>query len=140
MTDVIKHWSLQIYVHPQRNEELGLPVGTPTDSAAQPEGNGIKTPWRTPPPTFSEVKTPATSIPASGWQDVCGPSSEGNPFPPLLSPHFLALVLHYADTVTSLSQIFPSFSSLREESFTDVLYLLKIYVMTHRSRGDGRFD
>ena len=106
MTDVIKHWSLQIYVHPQRNEELGLPVGTPTDSAAQPEGNGIKTPWRTPPPTFSEVKTPATSIPASGWQDVCGPSSEGNPFPP---PSFRPTFSPSSSTMLILLHLCPKF-------------------------------
>lgn len=31
-------------------------------------GAGPKTPWRTPPPAFAEVQTPATAVAASGWQ------------------------------------------------------------------------
>lgn len=30
-----------------------------------------KTPWETPPPVFEVPATPATAVPAAGWQEVC---------------------------------------------------------------------
>ncbi len=44
-----------------------LAEGTPVQHGA-PAPAPPKTPWRTPPPTFAEVATPATAAPASGWQ------------------------------------------------------------------------
>ena len=35
-----------------------------------------KTPWKTPPPVFSEPETPLTAVPASGWQQHCDEEGE----------------------------------------------------------------
>ena len=43
-------------------------MGPGTPAAAGAAAQAPKTPWRTPQPTFAELATPATAVPASGWQ------------------------------------------------------------------------
>ncbi len=58
-----------------RAQAAKMEEGTP----AQP-GPPPRTPWRTPQPTFAELATPLTAVPASGWAqqyDAAAPAGEG---------------------------------------------------------------
>lgn len=59
------HASLQRHLNLSEGEGL-----TPKGRIQELKKEG-KTPWKTPPPVFSDPQTPLTAVPATGWQDHC---------------------------------------------------------------------
>lgn len=73
----------------QQQQQGGV---TPTAEGAVQAKPPSKTPWKTPPPLFTDPKTPATAAPASGWQDIYD-DQEGEPPASLCAAGNLNLML-----------------------------------------------